>query len=342
MASSNSIAPSLTILLVVLALSLNPCLGDGNAGAVLAMCSDVPDPSYCQSLVGRSGFGKDIHDYGRSFIGRSLSRSHRFIETVEKFLEEFLFLPTPTVRALKECRSLSGTNAAFLTTSSEVVNATTGETISESRAVDVHTWLSAVLTNQQTCLDGLQEVSPHWNIWEAIFVPLYDDLKLFGVCLSLFIKGWVNGKGPGSPPNSHQAGPEHGRLILKMSSQTKAIYDSIHHHRRLLQADEQNPILISNILVVSQDGTSNCTNITSAVNLAPNNTDGTSGYFLIYVTAGVYQEYVSIPSYKNYLIMIGDGINQTVVTGNRSVVDGWTTFGSATFSKILNLTHSSI
>ncbi|KAF3494175.1 hypothetical protein DY000_02051766 [Brassica cretica] len=32
------------------------------------------------------------------------------------------------------------------------------------------------------------------------------------------------------------------------------------------------------------------------------------------------------------MMMIGDGINQTVVTGNRSVVDGWTTFNSATFA----------
>ena len=30
-------------------------------------------------------------------------------------------------------------------------------------------------------------------------------------------------------------------------------------------------------------------------------------------------------------MMVGDGIGQTVVTGNRSVVDGWTTFQSATF-----------
>ena len=47
----------------------------------------------------------------------------------------------------------------------------------------------------------------------------------------------------------------------------------------------------------------------------------------------IYNEYVSIESNKKYLMMIGEGINQTVITGNRSVVDGWTTFNSATFSK---------
>ncbi|EXB33525.1 putative pectinesterase/pectinesterase inhibitor 7 [Morus notabilis] len=54
---------------------------------------------------------------------------------------------------------------------------------------------------------------------------------------------------------------------------------------------------------------------------------------LIYVKAGVYEEYVSIEKKKKYLMMIGDGINQIIITGNRSVVDGWTTFKSATFVK---------
>ncbi|KAL7239522.1 hypothetical protein ACSBR2_005421 [Camellia fascicularis] len=30
-------------------------------------------------------------------------------------------------------------------------------------------------------------------------------------------------------------------------------------------------------------------------------------------------------------MMIGDGINQTIITGNHSMADGWTTFNSATF-----------
>lgn len=75
--------------------------------------------------------------------------------------------------------------------------------------------------------------------------------------------------------------------------------------------------------------------------IAPNNTDGTTGYFLIYITAGVYEEYVSIAKNKKYLMMIGDGINQTIITGNHSYnVDGYTTFNSSTFGKYLH--HYSI
>lgn len=96
-------------------------------------------------------------------------------------------------------------------------------------------------------------------------------------------------------------------------------------------------------MVVAQNGSGNYTNIQDAVAAAPNNTNNNGGYFLIYVEAGVYEEYVSIAKNKMNIMMLGDGINQTVITGNRSVVDGWTTFNSATFGKrkptIFNLTE---
>ncbi|KAF5945940.1 hypothetical protein HYC85_016168 [Camellia sinensis] len=79
------------------------------------------------------------------------------------------------------------------------------------------------------------------------------------------------------------------------------------------------------------DGSGNFTNITAAVAAAPTYSNGSNGYFVIYVVAGVYQEYVTITKNQTYLMMIGDGINHTIITGNHSVADGWTTFNSATF-----------
>ena len=61
-------------------------------------------------------------------------------------------------------------------------------------------------------------------------------------------------------------------------------------------------------------------------------------FFVIYVVAGVYEEYVSIPKYKQHLMMIGHGINQTIITGNHSVGGGYTTFNSYSFGK-LQLKH---
>ena len=52
--------------------------------------------------------------------------------------------------------------------------------------------------------------------------------------------------------------------------------------------------------------------------------------FVIYIKAGAYFENVEVERKKTMLMFIGDGIGKTVVKANRSVVDGWTTFRSAT------------
>ena len=107
--------------------------------------------------------------------------------------------------------------------------------------------------------------------------------------------------------------------------------------RKLLQSAPDN-VVVSQMVVVNPDGSGNFTTITDAVAAAPNNTGGSNGFFVIYVVAGVYEEYVSIPKYKQHLMMIGHGINQTIITGNHSVGGGYTTFNSYSFGK-LQLKH---
>ncbi|KAL8117746.1 hypothetical protein AgCh_015579 [Apium graveolens] len=76
------------------------------------------------------------------------------------------------------------------------------------------------------------------------------------------------------------------------------------------------------------------TTIKDALTLAPNKTVASDGYFVIYVTVGVYVEYVSIPKNNKYIMMIGDIINQTVITGNHSTADGLAPFNSAIFAVV--------
>lgn len=223
----------------------------------------------------------------------------------------------------------------FLSSSLQTINATSS-ILSLGEADDIQTLLSAILTNQQTCLDGIQSTASAWSIRNGLSVPLSDDSKLYSVSLALFTKGWVpkrKKKAAWKPSTRKQlAGFKHGRLLLKMSDRTRSIYETV-SRRKLLQTSDTDEVFVSDIVTVSQDGTGNFSTINDALSAAPNNTNGAKGYFLIYIMAGVYQEYVSIAKNKKYLMMIGDGINQTIITGNRSVVDGWTTFNSATFGK---------
>lgn len=57
--------------------------------------------------------------------------------------------------------------------------------------------------------------------------------------------------------------------------------------------------------------------------------------YVIYIKRGVYKENVEIKKKKWNLMMVGDGMDATIISGNRSFVDGWTTFRSATFGKRL-------
>ncbi|ONH93969.1 hypothetical protein PRUPE_8G263900 [Prunus persica] len=295
------------------------------------ICKSTPDPSFCKSVLPHNQTAENVYYYGRFSVRKSLSQSRKFLNLVDKYLKRRSSLSLTAVRALEDCRLLAGLNMDFLLNSFETVNKTS-KTLSNLKADDVQTSLSAILTNQQTCLDGIQSTASAWSLKTGLSAP--NDTKFYSVSLALFTKGWVPKKKKSATwkPTRKQRGFKNGRLPLKMSSRTRAVYEGV-TKRKLLQTEtEDDGVLVSEVVTVSQNGTGNFSTINDAIAAAPNNSASTNGYFLIYVTAGVYEEYVSIAKNKRYLMMVGDGINQTILTGNRSVVDGWTTFNSATFA----------
>ncbi|CAF1874617.1 unnamed protein product [Brassica oleracea var. botrytis] len=303
----------------------------GNATSPSDVCRFAPDPSYCRSVLPNQP--GDIYTYGRSSLRQSISRARRFMSLIDDQLNrKGKVAAKSTVRALEDCKFLASQTMDFLLSSSQTVDAT--KTLSVSRAEDVQTFLSATITNEQTCLEGLTSTASE----NGLSGDLFNDTKLYGVSLALFSKGWVPIRKRSRPVWNRQAsfkkffgGFRNGRLPIKMSERARAVYNTVTRSGRKLLQTEEGAVKVSDMVTVIQNGTGNFTTINEAVAAAPNKTDGSNGYFLIYVTAGLYEEYVEIPKYKRYVMMIGDGINQTVITGNRSVVDGWTTFNSATF-----------
>lgn len=82
---------------------------------------------------------------------------------------------------------------------------------------------------------------------------------------------------------------------------------------------------------VARDGSGTFTTIQQAVDATPLN--GTAR-FVIRIKAGVYDETVRISSLRKHVMFLGDGVNVTIITGNRSVsMAGMTTFKSATVGK---------
>ncbi|KAL7198988.1 hypothetical protein ACSBR2_021304 [Camellia fascicularis] len=332
----NLLFSSLTIFFILASSIPSPSSADvppGNPISTGAACKDTLYPAFCRSVLPTNNNSANVYDYGRISVHKSLSSAHKFISLIDNYLHHSSFLTPSAVAALQDCRFLASLNLDFLLSSFQTVN-TNSSVLPSIEADDVQTMLSAILTNVQTCLDGLRDTASAWSVKNGLSMPLANDTKLYSVSLALFTKGWVPKKKKTSkPPGKTPIGFRNGRLPLKMSRQHQAIYESV-SRRKVLQTSNDGVVPVSDIVVVSQDGSFNFTTITDAVNAAPRSSDGSNGYFLIYVTAGVYQEYVSIGKNQTYLMMIGDGINQTVITGNRSFVDGWTTFNSSTFSVV--------
>ncbi|OVA13430.1 Pectinesterase [Macleaya cordata] len=298
-------------------------------------CNATLYPDFCKSLLPNNS-PLNIYDYGRFSVRKSISSTRKFSALTNAYLTTpVTTLSKNVVRALEDCRLLADLNMDYLSNTINTIGSTTD--LPSLKADDMETLLSAVITNQKTCLEGLQETNAPAIVKNSLYNPLSDGNKVSSVSLSLYNRGWVHKRMKGNMEKgrkkkffcSDMKSCRHGRLPLKMSNRNREIFESI--GRRKLHQTDSNEVLVRDIVIVSKDGGGNFTTINEAVAAAPNNTVVSDGYFLIYVVSGVYEEYVTIDKKKKNILMMGDGINQTVITGNRSVVDGWTTFNSATF-----------
>ncbi|GAB4836187.1 hypothetical protein Ancab_001101 [Ancistrocladus abbreviatus] len=173
---------------------------------------------------------------------------------------------------------------------------------------DFRTWLSAAVTNQQTCIDGLS---------------VNDQLK---AAASQYLK------------NSTELTSNAPAIVTHLSSTSGDI--STMQRRRLMGFPEwvstgERRLLQTNAwkikpdFVVAKDGSGNFTTIEEALEKVP---DKSQIRVVIYVKMGVYNETVKVGKNKWNVMIVGDGMNRTIVSGNLNFVDGTTTFQTATFA----------
>ena len=71
----------------------------------------------------------------------------------------------------------------FLSNSSQTINST--DSLNSSQAEDLQTLLSAALTNQETCSDGLQVVASDPSITNSVLNHLSNGTMLYSISLAL-------------------------------------------------------------------------------------------------------------------------------------------------------------
>ncbi|RWW47285.1 hypothetical protein BHE74_00046745 [Ensete ventricosum] len=216
--------------------------------------------------------------------------------------------------AIDDCLDL------FSQTLDELRAASAGLTSGASAHVDdVQTVLSAAITNQYTCLDGFAYVGKGGGYRSVIKRRLYHVSHLVSNSLAMVKK--IQRRRASRPRREPLDG--YAKVVDGFPDWVSV------KDRRLLQAASNST---TPNLTVAKDGSGNFTTISDAVAAAPNNT---KTRFVIYIKAGSYFENVEVTKNKKNLMFMGDGIGKTVVKASRNVVDGWTTFRSATVDDIV-------
>ncbi|XP_060960228.1 probable pectinesterase/pectinesterase inhibitor 13, partial [Cannabis sativa] len=85
--------------------------------------------------------------------------------------------------------------------------------------------------------------------------------------------------------------------------------------------------------IVAKDGSGDFKTIAEALSSYPKNH---KGRYIIYVKAGIYNEYLTVTKEQVNVFMYGDGPRKTIITGRKNFNEGVSTIRTATFSAIGN------
>ncbi|XP_038980889.1 pectinesterase/pectinesterase inhibitor PPE8B isoform X1 [Phoenix dactylifera] len=176
-----------------------------------------------------------------------------------------------------------------------------GSITARSKA-NVVAWLTAALTNQDTCLRGLLEVADFFEL-------IYEQ------CVKMV------------EASIERAPTDSSNISIVADDAMASLHGLI-----------ESPVNGTGVdVVVATDGNRNFTTITEAVRSAPDYSDKR---YVIYGKKGIYEEHVVVPRQKKNLMILGDSMFDTIITGNRRNYDGWSTFGSASFGESSTLLFS--
>ncbi|KAJ7949441.1 Pectinesterase [Quillaja saponaria] len=307
-----------------------------------AACKSTIYPKLCRSILSaiRSS-PSDPYGFGKF----SIKQCHKQAKKLAKVFQDLLkrhhstsSLSQPELAALQDCGELNDLNVDYLESVSD--NLKSAKELDFEVVDRVQTYLSAIPTNHQTCFDGL--VVTKSSIATVLSVPLKNVTQLYSVSLGLVTQALNRNlkKNKKKKKEKLKDKVNHGLLREPLQTLIKVLQKNHHcekssnctREERLLKEHESRGILINDLVIVNPLGKDNFTTIGEAIELAPNNSKVEDGYFVVYAREGVYEEYIIVNKHKKNILLIGDGINKTIITGNHSFVDGWTTFNSSTFA----------
>ncbi|XP_039128475.1 pectinesterase-like [Dioscorea cayenensis subsp. rotundata] len=223
-----------------------------------------------------------------------------------------------SVRALKDCREVFGYAVQDL---QDTIDRFSDFDITkiDDMVDDIKVWLSAVVTYQESCLDGFLNVTS--NAGQSMASALNISKQMTSNALAMV-------DGLGSLIGSISIPQFNRRLLAEATSGEFPSWLSA-GGRSLLGVS---PLRMKPAVTVAKDGSGDFKTINEALQGVPRKTN--TSYYVIYVKEGVYDEYVEISKDMINVFMIGDGQTKTRITGHKNYVDGITTFKTASMAVI--------
>lgn len=207
--------------------------------------------------------------------------------------------------AIEDCKELLDFSVSELAWSLSEMNSIHGGHKTPHSDGNLKAWLSAALSNQDTCLEGFEGTDR--RLERFVRGSLRQVTQLIGNVLTLYTQMHSL---PFKPPRKD----DHTSFPKWMSDGDKELLVS-------------SPDGIHVDSVVALDGSGQYRSIGQAILEAPSHSNRR---FVIYVKKGVYRENVDMKKKKTNIMLVGDGIGQTIITGSRNFMQGWTTFRTAT------------
>ncbi|KAI5422244.1 hypothetical protein KIW84_045635, partial [Lathyrus oleraceus] len=188
-------------------------------------------------------------------------------------------------------------------------------------ADDLKTLISAAITNQVTCLDGFSHDGADKRVRKVLEEGQVHVEHMCSNALAM-TKNMTDSDIAEFEQKNMLKSERNGRKLLEEENGVKWPEWISAGDRRLLQGGA-----VKADVVVAADGSGNFKTVSEAVAAAPLKS---SKRFVIKIKSGVYKENVEVPKKKINIMFLGDGKTSTIISGDRNVVDGSTTFHSAT------------
>ncbi|KAH7676581.1 Pectinesterase protein [Dioscorea alata] len=246
----------------------------------------------------------------------TINEAIRAIESVSSLASLSINLRERT--AIDDCVELLDYSVSELGWSLEEMSfIETAENNNIHREGNLRAWLSAALSNQDTCLEGFHGTDG--RLKNYIRGSLDEVTQLISNVLEMYRR--LRSIMPHFPVRNETIGEggEHNNYEIPpwITSEEK----------ELMHGDPKGGMRVD--AVVAGDGSGRYRTIMAAVNEAPSHS---SRRYIIYVKKGIYRENVDLKKKKSNIMLVGDGMGATVITGSRNFMQGWTTFRTATFA----------